>query len=135
MVILASESSLRGKVFAKGCFAPKLHWENIEDKFAPIVIEPLFLAPWSFGHLILYPTKFCSNSTIAPQIHRDIISKAKITTQKYKKKSCIRETMTLWTDADSSTNTTVGWTKNKQNPKKNSIVLPLCVLKQFSISM
>ena len=33
------------------------------------------------------------------------------------KKSCIRETSNLSTDADSSTNTTVGWTKNTQNQK------------------
>ena len=35
------------------------------------------------------------------------------------KKSRIRETLNLSTDADSRTNTTVGWTKNKQNRKKN----------------
>ena len=34
-----------------------------------------------------------------------------------KKKSRIRETKHLWTDADSSTNTTVGWTKNTQKAK------------------
>ena len=34
----------------------------------------------------------------------------------YKKKSCIRETLNLSTDADSSTDTTVGWTKNTQKP-------------------
>ena len=33
------------------------------------------------------------------------------------KKSRIRETKHLSTDADSSTDTTVGWTKNTQNPK------------------
>ena len=32
------------------------------------------------------------------------------------KKSRIRETKHLSTDADSSTNTTVGWTKNTQKP-------------------
>ena len=32
------------------------------------------------------------------------------------KKSCIRETKHLSTDADSSTDTTVGWTKNTQKP-------------------
>ena len=32
------------------------------------------------------------------------------------KKSCILETKHLSTDADSSTNTTVGWTKNTQKP-------------------
>ena len=37
----------------------------------------------------------------------------------FKKKSRIRETSNLLTDADSSTNATVGWTKNKQKPKKN----------------
>ena len=36
----------------------------------------------------------------------------------YKKKSRIRETSNLSTNADSSTDTTVGWTKNKQKPKK-----------------
>ena len=35
----------------------------------------------------------------------------------YKKKSRIRETKHLLTNADSSTNTTVGWTKNSQKPK------------------
>ena len=35
-----------------------------------------------------------------------------------KKKSRLRETSNLSTDADSSTNTTVGWTKNTQNQKK-----------------
>ena len=33
------------------------------------------------------------------------------------KKSRIRETKHLSTDADSSTNTTVGWTKNTKKPK------------------
>ena len=33
-----------------------------------------------------------------------------------KKKSRIRETKHLLTDADSSTDTTVGWTKNSQKP-------------------
>ena len=33
------------------------------------------------------------------------------------KKSRIRETKHLSTDADSSTDTTVGWTKNTQKPK------------------
>ena len=33
------------------------------------------------------------------------------------KKSRIREKKHLWTDADSSTDTTVGWTKNTQKPK------------------
>ena len=32
-------------------------------------------------------------------------------------KSCIRETKYLSTDADSSTDTTVGWTKNTPKPK------------------
>ena len=31
-------------------------------------------------------------------------------------KSCIRKTKNLSTDADSSTDTTVGWTKNTQKP-------------------
>ena len=35
----------------------------------------------------------------------------------YKKKNCIHKTSNLLTDADSSTNTTVGWTKNTQTPK------------------
>ena len=35
----------------------------------------------------------------------------------FKKKSLIRETKHLSTDADSSTDTTVGWTKNTQKPK------------------
>ena len=35
-----------------------------------------------------------------------------------KKKSRFRETLNLLTDADSSTDTTVGWTKNTQKPKK-----------------
>ena len=35
------------------------------------------------------------------------------------KKSRIRETLNLSTDADTSTDTTVGWTKNTQKPKKN----------------
>ena len=35
-----------------------------------------------------------------------------------KKRSRIRETKNLSTDADSSTDTTVGWTKNTQKPKK-----------------
>ena len=34
------------------------------------------------------------------------------------KKSGIRETSNLSTDADSSTDTTVGWTKNTQKLKK-----------------
>ena len=34
------------------------------------------------------------------------------------KKSHIRETKHLLTDADSSTDTTVGWTKNTRKPKK-----------------
>ena len=34
----------------------------------------------------------------------------------YIQKSCIRETEHLSTDADSSTDTTVGWTKNTQKP-------------------
>ena len=36
-----------------------------------------------------------------------------------KKKSRRRETSNLSTDADSSTDATVGWTKNAQKPKKN----------------
>ena len=36
----------------------------------------------------------------------------------FEKKSRIRETKHLSTDADSSTDTTVGWTKNTQKPKK-----------------
>ena len=32
------------------------------------------------------------------------------------KKSRVRETLNLLTDADSSTDTTVGWTKNTQKP-------------------
>ena len=44
----------------------------------------------------------------------------------YKLKSRIRETKNLSTDADSSTNTTVGWTKNTQKPnffeKKEKII-------------
>ena len=36
----------------------------------------------------------------------------------YIKKSRIQETSNLWTDADSSTNATVGGTKNTQKPKK-----------------
>ena len=35
----------------------------------------------------------------------------------YPKKSRIRETKHLSTDADSSTDTAVGWTKNTQKPK------------------
>ena len=35
-----------------------------------------------------------------------------------RQKSRIRETWNLSTDADSSTNTTVGWTENTQKPKK-----------------
>ena len=35
----------------------------------------------------------------------------------HKKKSRIRETKPLSTDADSSTDTTVGWTKNTPKPK------------------
>ena len=35
-----------------------------------------------------------------------------------KKKSRIRDTSNLLTDADSSTNATVGWTKNTQKTKK-----------------
>ena len=31
----------------------------------------------------------------------------------------MRETSNLSTDADSSSDATVGWTKNTQNPKKN----------------
>ena len=34
------------------------------------------------------------------------------------KKSRIRETLNISTDADSSTDTTVRWTKNTQKPKK-----------------
>ena len=34
----------------------------------------------------------------------------------FKKKSRIRETKNLSTDADSSTDTTVGWAKNTQKP-------------------
>ena len=34
----------------------------------------------------------------------------------FRKKSRIRETKHLSTDADSSTDTTVGWTKNTQKP-------------------
>jgi hypothetical protein len=34
-------------------------------------------------------------------------------------KSRIRETLNLLTNVDSSTDTTVGWTKNTQKPKKN----------------
>ena len=37
--------------------------------------------------------------------------------QKTYKKSRIRETKHLLTDADSSTDTTVGWTKTSRNPK------------------
>ena len=36
----------------------------------------------------------------------------------YKKKSRIQETSNLSTDAESSTDTTVGWTKNTQKPNK-----------------
>ena len=38
---------------------------------------------------------------------------------KHIEKSRKRETLNLSTDADSSTDTTVGWTKNTQKPKKN----------------
>ena len=40
-------------------------------------------------------------------------------TKKWFYKSHIRKTLNLSTDADSSTDTTVGWTKNTQKPKKN----------------
>ena len=40
----------------------------------------------------------------------------KAITQRHKQKSCIRETKHLSTNADSSTDTTVGWTKNTKNP-------------------
>ena len=39
--------------------------------------------------------------------------------EKAKKKSSIRETSNLSTEADSSTDATVGWTKNTQKRKKN----------------
>ena len=47
------------------------------------------------------------------------------------KKSRIRETLNLSTDADSSTDATVGWTKNTQKPKqikngKNNPRLEIC---------
>ena len=35
---------------------------------------------------------------------------------KHVRKSCVRETKHLSTDANSSTDTTVGWTKNTQKP-------------------
>ena len=41
----------------------------------------------------------------------------KITQPRKERKSRIRETKHLLTDADSSTDTTVGWTKNTQKPK------------------
>ena len=40
-----------------------------------------------------------------------------ITEQYHTQKSCIRETKHLSTNVDSSTDTTVGWTKNTQKPK------------------
>ena len=36
--------------------------------------------------------------------------------KKRRKKSRLRETKHLWTDADSSADTTVWWTKNTQKP-------------------
>ena len=43
--------------------------------------------------------------------------KTKIFHFEFKKKSRVRETKHLSTDADSSTDTTVGWTKNTQNTR------------------
>ena len=45
--------------------------------------------------------------------------KSRYMSDNHKKKSHIRETSNISTDADSSTDTTVGWTKNTQKPKKN----------------
>ena len=46
------------------------------------VMEPLFCAPLSFGPLVLRPAEFWSNAKLAQQTHGDIVSGAKITTQK-----------------------------------------------------
>ena len=49
-------------------------------------------------------------------LENKIVCKWQIKIVQYKKKSCIRETKHLSTDADSSTDTTVGWTKNTRKP-------------------
>ena len=56
----------------------------------------------------------------------------------FKEKSRIRETKHLSTDADSSTDTTVGWTKNTQKPnflekrKKSSKTQKLKNIKKYA---
>ena len=53
----------------------------------------------------------CLSFDSVPKLIKKSLRKGSI-----KKKSSIRETKNLSTDADSSTDTTVGWTKNTQKP-------------------
>ena len=72
-----------------------------------------------FGHFkeethwleVSLTNKIYTDGTDRQHIHKH----CQIPSKKYR----IRETSNLSTDADSSTNTTVGWTKNTQKPKKN----------------
>ena len=54
-------------------------------------------------------------SQLHRETHTQVQKKTKMQAHK-KKKTRIRETKHLSTNADSSTNTTVGWTKNTQKP-------------------
>ena len=84
------------KVFSlkKYTFAIYLSYAILVSYVAYVVVK-LFQLPWR-DFLKLYFTIFWGSSL---------------------KKSRIRETKNLSTDADSSTDTTVGWTKNSQKPK------------------
>ena len=52
------------------------------------------------------------------KIDKHVVFKINLLWANVSPKSRIRETSNLSTDADSSTDTTVGWTKNTQKPKK-----------------
>ena len=54
---------------------------------------------------VIYDLAVFSTATASPSLFKTM-----------RKKSRIRETKNLLTDVDSSTNTTVGWTKNTQKP-------------------
>ena len=79
----------------------------------------MFWIVWLFQEKILqkmYPTPV--KSLFENTMGNQFFDFFKYWPECFKKKSRIRETSNLSTDADSSSNATIGWTKNTQKPKK-----------------
>ena len=69
--------------------------------------------------MFIHTASFWARKENIDQIYSKILCENKTKYSKEKeKKSRIRETLNFSTDADSSTDTTEGWTKNTQKPKK-----------------